>query len=181
MDYGARGGSFVLDGETVEKVSTHGLAQKGVAYVPQGREIFPVLTIKENLEAGFACLPRPQRVVWGKIFELFPILHQFLARRGGDLSGGPQQQLVIARALVIKPRLLLLDEPTENTITQISQVIKTLRSKGDMAIVLVEQFFDFACDLGDEFLVLERGVRSYGGRADAVERGKLLASVAVTA
>ena len=137
----------------------------------------------KNLETGFACLPRDQRTVPDEIFELFPILKDFLGRRGGDLSGGQQQQLAIARALITRPKLLLLDEPTEgiqpNIIKQIGEVIKQLRARGDMAIVLVEQFFDFAFDLGDRFLVLERGAEKLSGRAGEIERDALHAAVSV--
>ena len=165
-------GRVVLDGETVAKAQAYTLAQKGVAYVPQGREIFPFLTVKENLETGFACLPSSERHVPDEIFELFPILKEFLSRRGGDLSGGQQQQLAIARALVTRPKLLLLDEPTEgiqpNIIKQIGEVIKSLRQKGDLAIILVEQYFDFAASLGDRFLVLERGRPKLSGLAGDV-------------
>ena len=172
-----------MDGEDIGPASAHALAQKGVAYVPQGREIFPFLTVQENLETGFACLPRSDRFVPDHIFELFPILKQFLHRRGGDLSGGQQQQLAIARALVTQPKLLLLDEPTEgiqpNIIQQIGEVIKELRRAGDMAIVLVEQYFDFAFDLGDRFVVLERGACKLRGNSGEIARDTLLASVSV--
>lgn len=177
------GGTYTLDGETIGKASANALAQKGVAYVPQGREIFPFLTVRENLETGFACLPRDQRHIPDEIFELFPILKDFLARRGGDLSGGQQQQLAIARALITRPKLLLLDEPTEgiqpNIIKQIGTVISQLRERGDMAIVLVEQFFDFAFELGDQFLVLERGAEKLKGTAAEIERDTLHAAVSV--
>ncbi|MEM6941003.1 MAG: urea ABC transporter ATP-binding subunit UrtE [Pseudomonadota bacterium] len=155
------GGRYVLDGEEITRTQAHVLAQKGVAYVPQGREIFPFLTVGENLETGFACLPRGAHVVPDEVFELFPILKEFLHRRGGDLSGGQQQQLAIARALVTRPKLLLLDEPTEgiqpNIIKHIGEVIAQLRARGEMAIILVEQFLEFAYKLGDQFTVLERG------------------------
>ena len=177
------GGTVRLDGETIGKIGAHALAQKGVAYVPQGREIFPFLTVAENLETGFACLPRTERRVPDEIFDLFPILKDFLSRRGGDLSGGQQQQLAIARALVTRPKLLLLDEPTEgiqpNIIQQIGEVIRTLRERGEMAIVLVEQYFDFAFGLGDDFLVLERGAKKLAGPAGTVGREELLEAVAV--
>jgi len=177
------GGSYVLDGAEVGRASAHALAQRGVAYVPQGREIFPFLTVRENLEIGFACLPRRARSVPDDIFDLFPILKDFLHRRGGDLSGGQQQQLAIARALVTRPKLLLLDEPTEgiqpNIIQQIGRVIGQLRERGDMAIVLVEQYFDFARSLGDQFLVLERGAEKLRGSADEIPRDTLLAAVSV--
>ncbi len=176
-------GSVRLDGEEIGRLGAHALAQKGVAYVPQGREIFPFLTVAENLETGFACLPRSERGVPGEIFDLFPILKDFLGRRGGDLSGGQQQQLAIARALVTRPKLLLLDEPTEgiqpNIIKQIGEVIGKLRDAGEMAIILVEQYFDFAYDLGDQFLVLERGAKKLAGPATSVERAELLEAVAV--
>ena len=177
------GGGYQLDGQDIAKANAHMLAQLGVAYVPQGREIFPFLTVKENLETGFACLPREERKVPDEVFDLFPILKDFLSRRGGDLSGGQQQQLAIARALVTKPKLLLLDEPTEgiqpNIIKQIGEVIKLLRERGDMAIVLVEQFFDFAFDLGDRFVVLERGQIKLDRRRGKVERDELHAAVSV--
>ena len=144
------GGDMTLDDQNIPRnVSPHARARAGIGYVPQGRDIFPLMTVKENLETGYACLPN--KADWGipdETFELFPILKDFLNRRGGDLSGGQQQQLAIARALIARPKLLLLDEPTEgiqpNIIKQIGEVIKYLRSKGDMAIILVEQFFDFA-------------------------------------
>ncbi|MCC1492950.1 urea ABC transporter ATP-binding subunit UrtE [Cognatishimia sp. F0-27] len=177
------GGRYVLAGEAIDRASAHALAQKGVAYVPQGREIFPFLTVQENLETGFACLPRAERGVPEEIFELFPILKEFLARRGGDLSGGQQQQLAIARALITRPKVLLLDEPTEgiqpNIIQQIGEVIKRLRTRGDMAIILVEQYFDFALELGDHFTVLERGSKTYEARKTDVNRETLLAAVSV--
>ena len=176
-------GRIALEGATLEKTRAFTMAQKGVAYVPQGREIFPFLTVQENLETGFACLPASERKVPDEIFELFPILKQFLTRRGGDLSGGQQQQLAIARALVTKPKLLLLDEPTEgiqpNIIQQIGEVIKSLQKRGDLAIILVEQYFDFAEDLGDRFLVLERGrTKLYGNRRD-VETADLKEAMAM--
>lgn len=177
------GGRYILGGEEIVKSKAHDLAQRGVAYVPQGREIFPFLTVKENLETGFACLPRGSRKIPDEIFDLFPILKDFLGRRGGDLSGGQQQQLAIARALVTRPTLLLLDEPTEgiqpNIIKQIGTVISHLRTRGDMAIVLVEQFFDFAFELGDRFVVMDRGSVKLTGPAGSVSRADLQAAVSV--
>lgn len=177
------GGSYKLGGEDLARVPAHALARRGVGYVPQGRDIFPLLTVRENLETGFACLPRNERKVPDEIFELFPILKKFLHRRGGDLSGGQQQQLAIARALVAKPKLLLLDEPTEgiqpNIIQQIGRVISHLRNTGDMAIVLVEQYFSFAYDLGDTFYVLERGAVTMSGNKGEVDRDALLGRVSV--
>lgn len=155
------GGDLRLNGMPVGRVPAHALAKLGVAYVPQGRDIFPLLTVRENLETGYACLPKPAHHVPDEIYNLFPVLGQMNNRRGGDLSGGQQQQLAIARALITKPKLLLLDEPTEgiqpNIIQQIGRVIAHLRDEGTMAIVLVEQFIDFAYDLGDQFVVLRRG------------------------
>ena len=176
-------GALSLNGEPMGKVPAHVLAKRGVAYVPQGRDIFPMMTVRENLETGYACLPANERSVSDEIFELFPILRDFLNRRGGDLSGGQQQQLAIARALVAKPKLLLLDEPTEgiqpNIIQQIGRVIAHLRNKRDMAIILVEQYFSFAYELGDAFCVLERGAVKLSARKDAVDKQALYESVSV--
>ncbi|MEM9973348.1 MAG: urea ABC transporter ATP-binding subunit UrtE [Pseudomonadota bacterium] len=176
-------GRYRLAGEPIERATAHALARKGVGYVPQGRDIFPLLTVQENLETGFACLPATERRIPEEIFELFPILKEFLGRRGGDLSGGQQQQLAIARALIAKPRLLLLDEPTEgiqpNIIQQIGRVIDHLREQAQMAIVLVEQYFSFAYDLGDSFYVIERGTNRLSGRKGELEREALLESVSV--
>ncbi|MEL6167601.1 MAG: urea ABC transporter ATP-binding subunit UrtE [Pseudomonadota bacterium] len=177
------GGSYWLDGVPVGRASAYALARRGVGYVPQGRDIFPLLTVRENLETGFACLPRNERGIPGEIFELFPILKDFLGRRGGDLSGGQQQQLAIARALIARPRVLLLDEPTEgiqpNIIQQIGRVIDLLRQQAEMSIVLVEQYFNFAYELGDSFYVLQRGVASMSGRKDELDRADLLDAVSV--
>ncbi|MEC7193384.1 MAG: ATP-binding cassette domain-containing protein, partial [SAR324 cluster bacterium] len=133
----------------------------GIAYVPQGREIFPQLTVEENLRSGYASLSRENKRFDEEIFSLFPVLQQMLSRRGGDLSGGQQQQLAIARALVTQPKLLVLDEPTEgiqpSIIQDIGRVIQTLRERGQMAILLVEQYFEFARNLADEYVVMDRG------------------------
>ena len=176
-------GDLELDGEALGVLPAHKLAHKGIAYVPQGREIFPLLTVRENLETGFACLPGDQHFVPDEIFELFPILKEFLHRRGGDLSGGQQQQLAIARALITKPRLLLLDEPTEgiqpNIIQQIGEVIKLLRDRGDMAIVLVEQYFEFAYGLADQFVVLRRGEIMMAGSKVELSKEDVLKGVSV--
>lgn len=177
------GGEMVLDGEALPVLPPHTLARKGIATVPQGRDIFPLLTVTENLETGLACLPKDQHFIPDEIYDLFPVLKQMQYRRGGDLSGGQQQQLAIARALITKPKLLLLDEPTEgiqpNIIQQIGEVIKHLRQRGDMAIVLVEQYFDFAYELADRFTVLRRGEVILDGRKSDVTRESVLAGVSV--
>lgn len=177
------GGEMVLDGEALPVLPPHALARKGIATVPQGRDVFPLLTVTENLETGFACLPKDQHFIPDEIYDLFPVLKQMQHRRGGDLSGGQQQQLAIARALITKPKLLLLDEPTEgiqpNIIQQIGEVIKHLRQRGDMAIVLVEQYFDFAYELADRFTVLRRGEVILDGRKSDVTRDTVLAGVSV--
>ncbi len=155
------GGHIRLDGEDISALRSEDRARAGIAYVPQGREIFPLLTVKENLETGFAPLKRQERFVPDELFDLFPVLKTMLGRRGGDLSGGQQQQLAIARALVTRPRLLVLDEPTEGiqpaVNKDIGRAIDYLRQKGGMAIVLVEQYFDFARDLADTMFVMDRG------------------------
>jgi len=178
------GGRMLLNGVPVPAATpAHVLARTGVGYVPQGRDIFPLMTVRENLETGYACLNRADRRVADEIFELFPVLREMRARRGGDLSGGQQQQLAIARALVARPRLLLLDEPTEgiqpSIITQIGEVISYLRDRGDMAVVLVEQFFDFAYGLGDHFVTLERGRVIHDAPRAATDRETLLGKVSV--
>lgn len=177
------GGSVVLDGQTMGRVPAHTMAQAGVGYVPQGRDIFPLLTVRENLETGFACLPASEHHIPDEIYELFPVLHDMTGRRGGDLSGGQQQQLAIARAMITRPKLLLLDEPTEgiqpNIIQQIGRVISYLRDKGDMAIVLVEQYFDFAYDLADRFYVLERGQVTVSSTKAEARREDILKAVSV--
>ena len=159
------GGIVRWQGEDVTRLPPFERARRGIAYVPQGREIFPLLTVKENLETGFAALPRGKRKLPAEIFELFPVLGSMMRRRGGDLSGGQQQQLAIGRALVMRPKLLLLDEPTEgiqpSIIKDIGRAITYLRSLGNMAIVLVEQYLDFACELGDNFAVMDRGAVKY--------------------
>jgi urea transport system ATP-binding protein len=143
-------------------------ARAGLALVPQGREIFPRLTVAENLETGFAMLPRRLRYIPDEIFTLFPVLKEMMRRRGGDLSGGQQQQLSIARALVTRPQLLILDEPTEgiqpSIIKDIERIIRALAARGDMAILLVEQYFEFARDLAAAFLVMQRGEIVAAGR-----------------
>ena len=167
-------GSVIWEGNDISKMPVFERARQGIAFVPQGREIFPLLSVAENLGTGFACLPRNDRHVPVEVFELFPVLKDMLRRRGGDLSGGQQQQLAIGRALVTRPRLLILDEPTEgiqpSIIQDIGRAISYLRDNGDMAIVLVEQYFEFARDLADSFTVLDRGeVVVSGNKADMNE------------
>jgi urea transport system ATP-binding protein len=165
-------GTVTFDGEDITKLSTAERARKGIALVPQGREIFATLTVEENLKTGYSCLPRNMRHIPDEIFELFPVLKNMLARRGGDLSGGQQQQLAIARALVTRPRLLLLDEPTEgiqpSIIKDIERVIALLRDRGGMAIILVEQYFEFAKRLADNFIILNRGKTVLAGDRKAL-------------
>ena len=167
-------GTIKLEGAEISALPPYERASRGIAYVPQGREIFPLLTVEENLQTGYAAIARPLRHIPDETFELFPVLKDMLSRRGGDLSGGQQQQLAIARALVTRPRLLVLDEPTEgiqpSIIKDIERVIRLLADRGDMAILLVEQYFDFARDLADLFWVLDRGeVILQGNREDMVE------------
>src|SRR5947209_10558176 len=167
-------GSITLDGSDITRLNASERARRGIAYVPQGREIFPLLTVEENLKTGFAPLKREDRSIPRDVFSLFPVLSGMLGRRGGDLSGGQQQQLAIGRALVMRPRLLLLDEPTEgiqpSIIKDIGRAIQYLRNFGKIAIILVEQYLDFAQELGDNFLVMDRGQVIYSStRADLDE------------
>ena len=147
--------------EDISSLPTHLRARRGIGYVPQGREIFPLLTVRENLMTGFAPLSRDQRLFDDEIFSLFPVLSEMMGRRGGDLSGGQQQQLAIARALVTRPKLLVLDEPTEgiqpSIIRDIGRALLYLRQKGEMAIVVVEQYFEWARDIADDYAVMDRG------------------------
>jgi urea transport system ATP-binding protein len=163
-----RTGRIVWDDRILNDLPPHERARSGLALVPQGREIFARLTVLENLETGFAPLARELRQIPDEIFALFPTLQGMLHRRGGDLSGGQQQQLAIARALVTRPRLLILDEPTEgiqpSIIRDIGRVIRALTERGNIAILLVEQYFDFARDLADAYYVMQRGEIALSGR-----------------
>jgi len=176
-------GSIRFAGADITALKPYQRARRGIAYVPQGREIFPLLTVQENLETGFAPLPREQREIPADVFSLFPVLHDMLRRRGGDLSGGQQQQLAIGRAMVMRPRLLLLDEPTEgiqpSIIKDIGRAIAYLRNLGQIAIVLVEQYLDFAQELGDYFAVLERGAVTYAARREDLDEGALKRALAL--
>jgi len=174
-----KNGRILWDGEDISKQAPHERAKNGIAYVPQGRDVFSQLTVLENLKTGFTVLPRTARRIPDEIYDLFPVLHKMLKRRGGDLSGGQQQQLAIARALVTKPKLLILDEPTEgiqpSIIKDIQNVIALLRDRGEMAILLVEQYFDFARELADNYCVMDRGEVVLAGQGadmdeDAVRR-----------
>jgi urea transport system ATP-binding protein len=169
-----RAGRITWEDKVLNDAPPHQRARAGLAMVPQGREIFARLTVLENLKTGFAPLARELRHIPDEIFALFPILKDMLHRRGGDLSGGQQQQLAIARALVTRPRLLILDEPTEgiqpSIIKDIERVIRALTERGNMAILLVEQYFDFARDLAAAYLVMQRGeVVACGRREDMDE------------
>jgi urea transport system ATP-binding protein len=158
-------------------MAPHERARLGIGYVPQGRDIFPLLTVKENLETGFAPLKRGNKSIPEEVFELFPVLDSMLRRRGGDLSGGQQQQLAIGRALVTRPRLLVLDEPTEgiqpSIIKDIGRAIEWLRDQGTIAILLVEQYFDFVHQLADTFAVMDRGQIVLSGTRDEMDPDKV--------
>ena len=178
-----RSGSILWENQDISRLSPQARARQGIAYVPQGREIFPLLTVEENLRTGFAPLPRSLRHISDEIFELFPVLKDMLGRRGGDLSGGQQQQLAIARALVTRPRLLVLDEPTEgiqpSIIKDIERVIKLLGERGDMAILLVEQYFEFAKSLANEYIIMERGEVVLAGKPDEIVEAEVQRYLAI--
>jgi urea transport system ATP-binding protein len=170
-----RSGSITFNGERIEKVTSYERARAGIGFVPQGREIFSRLTVEDNLRMGLA-YKSASTPIPAELFDLFPVLKQMINRRGGDLSGGQQQQLAIARALAAKPKLLILDEPTEgiqpSIIKDIGRVIRMLVDRGDMAIVLCEQYYDFAQELADDYLVMQRGeVIARGPGSEMAEKG----------
>src|SRR6201998_3202277 len=176
-------GTITWEGGNITQLRPADRARRGIAYVPQGREIFPLLTVEENLKTGFAPIKRDQRTIPDDVYSLFPVLQSMLRRRGGDLSGGQQQQLAIGRALVTRPRLLLLDEPTEgiqpSIIKDIGRAIIYLRSLGKIAIILVEQYLDFAKELGDHFVVLDRGAIIYTSDRANLDEAALKRAMAI--
>ncbi|MGV8891375.1 MAG: urea ABC transporter ATP-binding subunit UrtE [Burkholderiaceae bacterium] len=177
-------GSVTLNGRNITKLAPHQRAALGIAYVPQGREIFARLTVEENLLMGMATKSgKKASVIKGEVYELFPVLKEMLQRRGGDLSGGQQQQLAIARALLAEPQLIILDEPTEgiqpSIIKDIERVIRLLRERGDIGILLCEQYFDFAHALADKFVVLSRGEVVASGTQDQMDSDEVKQHLAV--
>jgi urea transport system ATP-binding protein len=175
-------GSISFDGKPIEKATSYERARAGIGFVPQGREIFSRLTVEDNLRMGLA-YKSAREPIPAELFELFPVLKQMINRRGGDLSGGQQQQLAIARALAAKPKLLILDEPTEgiqpSIIKDIGRVIRMLADRGDMAIVLCEQYYDFAQELADDYLVMQRGEVMARGPGSEMESKNIRQLVAI--
>jgi urea transport system ATP-binding protein len=176
-------GAILFDGADITRLKPSDRARRGIAYVPQGREIFPLLTVEENLKTGFAPLKRADRSIPDDVFSLFPVLNSMLGRRGGDLSGGQQQQLAIGRALVMRPKVLLLDEPTEgiqpSIIKDIGRAIVYLRNLGKIAVILVEQYLDFARELGDHFAVMDRGAVVYSSTRENLDEAVLKRAMAI--
>ncbi len=168
------GGSITFEGKALDRVAAYDRARSGISFVPQGREIFPLLSVRENLETGYAPLARAERFVPDHVFELFPVLQTMLSRRGGDLSGGQQQQLAIGRALTMRPKLLVLDEPTEgiqpSIIKDIGRAIRYLRDSAGIAILLVEQYLDFCRELADHVYIMDRGAVVHSGPAEDLDR-----------
>ena len=167
-------GTIAFEGKALDRSAAYDRARSGIAFVPQGREVFPLLTVKENLETGYAPVKRGDRNVPDYVFDLFPVLKDMLGRRGGDLSGGQQQQLAIGRALLSEPKILLLDEPTEgiqpSIIKDIGRAIRFLRDQAGIAILLVEQYLDFCRELADEVNIMDRGVIVHTGPAEDLDR-----------
>lgn len=174
--HGVSGGQILLDDADMKSLPPYARASRGIGYVPQGREIFPLLSVKENLETGYAPLKRAERFIPDDIFSLFPVLKDMLPRRGGDLSGGQQQQLAIGRAMVTRPRILVLDEPTEgiqpSIIKDIGRAIRYLRDSAGMAILLVEQYLDFCRELADHVYIMDRGEIVFDGEAAILDTDK---------
>ena len=177
-----KSGAMHLNGRDITHLAPHARVKAGIGYVPQGREIFPRLTVEENLLMGLATLPGSTPIP-GRIFEMFPVLKQMMHRRGGDLSGGQQQQLAIGRALAMGPRLLILDEPTEgiqpSIIKDIERAIRMLAETGEMAILLVEQYYDFAESLADQYLLMERGEFIMRGKGETMPQDGVREALAV--
>lgn len=176
-------GHILWEGQDITRMSPDQRARSGIAYVPQGREIFSQLSVLENLKTGFAAVGRAHQSIPEDVFALFPVLRDMLKRRGGDLSGGQQQQLAIGRALVTRPRLLILDEPTEgiqpSIIKTIQEVIHHLRQQGEMAVLLVEQYFEFARDLADDFAVMDRGELVLSGPRESMDEDDVRRRISV--
>ena len=166
-------GTVTFNDVKLDGMAPYNRAKHGIGYVPQGREIFPLLSVKENLESGYAPVKRSERFIPNEIFSLFPVLQSMLGRRGGDLSGGQQQQLAIGRALVTRPKILVLDEPTEgiqpSIIKDIGRAIKYLRDSTGMAILLVEQYLDFCRELADHVYIMDRGEIVHEGAAETLD------------
>ena len=177
-----KSGSMTFDGKDITHLPPHERVKAGIGYVPQGREIFPRLTVEENLLMGLATKPGNTKIP-ERIFEMFPVLKQMMHRRGGDLSGGQQQQLAIGRALAMGPKLLILDEPTEgiqpSIIKDIERAIRMLAQTGEMAILLVEQYYDFAESLADQYLLMERGEFIMRGRGETMPQDGVREALAV--
>ena len=167
-------GSIIWEGQDVTALKPADRARRGIAYVPQGREIFPLLSVEENLKTGFAPLKRENHNIPDDVFALFPVLNNMLGRRGGDLSGGQQQQLAIGRALVMRPRVLLLDEPTEgiqpSIIKDIGRALHFLRDEKGMTILLVEQYLDFCREIADDIYIMDRGQIMHAGPASDLDQ-----------
>lgn len=167
-------GKITFEGAAFGRSAAYERSRAGVAYVPQGREIFPLLTVRENLETGFAPIKRKDRYIPDHVYDLFPVLKDMLHRRGGDLSGGQQQQLAIGRALVTRPKLLVLDEPTEgiqpSIIKDIGRAIRFLRDSAGITILLVEQYLDFCRELADQVFIMDRGEIVHQGEASDLDR-----------
>jgi urea transport system ATP-binding protein len=177
-----KSGSITFDGQDITHLPPHERVKAGIGYVPQGREIFPRLTVEENLLMGLATKPGNTRIPQ-RLFDMFPVLKQMMNRRGGDLSGGQQQQLAIGRALAMGPKLLILDEPTEgiqpSIIKDIERAIRALAETGEMAILLVEQYYDFAESLADQYLLMERGEFIMRGRGETMPQDGVREALAV--